>query len=62
MPEAAKGVLAAHIPDLEVEVWEIDQGDILSNGGDSLEVWVEMWGVLCFDLLEESGLAGGIEA
>lgn len=40
LPEPSQTVLATHVPDLQIDLWEGDGRDILADGGDSFEVWV----------------------
>lgn len=61
-PHGAQGVLAAHVPDLEVHVVEGDGGDVLAHGrhgrfGGARGVVVEG-----FDGGEEGRFAGVVEA
>lgn len=75
LPEAAEGELAADVPEFEVHVWEGDGSDVLADGGDGVAgCWVGFVGggggegggggrvVKGFDLVEESGFAGIVEA
>lgn len=58
-------MLAADVPELEVDGrvwWGKGEGDcVLADGGDGFEVWVR-GRVGGFDLLEEGGFAGVVEA
>lgn len=62
LPETAQRVLAADVPKLEVAVCALAGRDVLADGWDGLEVRVRVRGVEGFDLLEEGGLAGVVEA
>lgn len=69
LPQASQAHLPADIPDLEVHVWQGDGGDILpdgrhgvASGGGWGGVAVGVKGVERFDLREESGFAGVVEA
>lgn len=61
-PHGAQGVLAAHVPDLEVHVVEGDGGDVLADGRDG--GFAGDGGVVVegFDGGEEGRFAGVVEA
>jgi hypothetical protein len=65
LPQAAQAMLAADVPYLEVDGrirgWEFDGCDVLADGGYGFEVWVR-GRVRGFDLFEECGFAGVVEA
>jgi hypothetical protein len=65
LPQAAQAMLAADVPYLEVDGrirgWEFDGCDVLADGGYGFEVWVR-GRVRGFDLFEEGGFAGVVEA
>lgn len=58
-------MLSANIPYLEVNGWvrwwEFDGRDVLADSGHGFQVWVR-GGVGGFDLFEERGFAGIVEA
>jgi hypothetical protein len=69
LPQPSQAHLPADVPDPEVHVRQGDGGDILADGrhrvaggggGGGLAVRVK--GVECFDLREEGGFAGIVEA
>lgn len=56
-------MLPTHIPDLEIHIVEIDQADVLPDGGHGVDFCGTVgWVVEGFDLLEEGGFAGIVEA
>jgi len=55
-------VLAAHIPDLQVQIGQVDGGDVLADGGHGFEVGVGVGAVEGLDLFEQRGFAGVVEA
>lgn len=62
-PQPPQAVLAAHVPDFEVQVRQRDGRDVLPDRRDRLERWGWVRGqVEGFDLREESGFAGVVEA
>lgn len=63
LPQLAQGVLAAHVPDLEVHVGQGQGRDILADGGHGLELGRGRVGqVHGLDLFVKGGLAGIVEA
>ena len=63
LPQLPQRVLAAHVPDLEVHVRQIDGGDVLADGGDGLGGGGGVGGeVEGFDGGEEGRFAGVVEA
>jgi hypothetical protein len=58
-------MLSANVPYLEIYRrigrWEFDGRDVLADGGHGFEVWVGR-GVGGFNLFEERGFAGVVEA
>jgi hypothetical protein len=62
LPQAAQRVLAADVPDLEVQVRQRYRGDVLADCGDGFQVGVVRAAVDGADLLEEGGFAGVVEA
>jgi hypothetical protein len=65
LPQAAQAMLAADIPYLEVDGRirgrEFDGRDVLADGGYGFEIRVR-GGIGGFDLFEEGGFAGVVEA
>ena len=61
-PHGAQGVLAAHVPDLEVRVFEGDGGDVLADGGHGGFGGLGGAVVEGFDGGEEGCFAGVVEA
>jgi len=63
-PHAAEGVLAAYVPDSEIQFWKGDCGDVLADGGEGgfLRGGGGGGGVEGFDGGEEGGFAGVVEA
>lgn len=63
LPQLAQGVLAAHVPQLDVHVWQGYGRDVLADSGDRLELRLGRIGeVHGFDLFVEGRLAGIVEA
>ncbi len=63
LPQFPQAVLAPHVPDLEVHIWQRDCRDILTDCGDGFELWVRVRGeVEGFDLFVEGRLASVVEA
>lgn len=61
-PHGPQGVLAAHVPDLEVDVGKVDGADVLTDGGDGGFVGERGGAVEGFDGREERRFAGVVEA
>lgn len=55
-------MLAAHVPELEVDVRQRDGRHVLANGGYRLQVRMHVVAVLGFDLFEECRFAGVVKA
>lgn len=55
-------MLAADIPNLEVDVGQVDGRDILANGGNGIELWVKVRAEEGLDLLEQCCLSGVVES
>lgn len=55
-------MLAANIPDLEVDVGQVDGRDILADGGNGIEFWMEVRAEEGLDLLEQCCLSGVVES
>ena len=55
-------MLAADVPYFEVDVGQVDSRDILTDGGDRVELWVEMRTEQGFDLFKQGRLSGIVEA
>jgi hypothetical protein len=55
-------MLAADVPDLQVQVGKSNRGDILPDRGHGFEIGMKVYRVRGFDLFEEGGFAGVIEA
>jgi hypothetical protein len=55
-------VLATDVPDLEVNVGQVDGSDILADGGDGIEFWVKVRTEKSLDLLEQCCLSSVVES
>lgn len=55
-------MLAADVPDLEVNVGQVDGRDILADSGDGVEFWVKVRAEESLDLLKQCCLSGIVES
>ena len=55
-------MLATDVPYLEVNVRQVDGGDILADSRDGVELWVQVWAEEGLDLLEQCCLSGVVES
>lgn len=62
LPQIAKCVLSAYIPDLEIALVEVDQADILPNGGNGVQSRIVLRIVQAFYLLKQCGLSSIVKA
>lgn len=63
LPQPPQALLPADVPHFEVHVGEVDGGDVLADGGDGFGGGGGVGGeVVGFDLGEEGGFAGVVEA
>lgn len=63
LPQPPQALLPADIPHFEIHVWQVYRGDVLADGGHGFSGGGGVGGeVVGFDLREEGGFAGVVEA
>jgi len=55
-------MLPTDVPDLQIHIVQIDQADVLADGGHGIEFGLVGRVVKGFDLFEQGGFAGVVEA
>ena len=55
-PERSDLVLSANVPDVELDVLEVDRLDVESDGGDGCDLLLDL------EAVEDRGLSGGVES